>query len=127
LQDFLISLAWVAAGSAPGGLMRFFVSSVVTRAIGGTFPWGTIVVNATGAIAVGAIAAWFDSGHFVHWPAAWSLAVVGFLGSYTTVSTFSIQVLVLVREGGALRAAGNVLLTLALCLSGVLLGFVAAA
>ena len=49
-------------------------------------------------------------------PAAWQFAVTGFLGSYTTVSSFSLQTLALVRDGQILRAGGNVLLSVGLCL-----------
>ena len=59
-------------------------------------------------------------------PIAWQFAVTGFVGSYTTVSSFSLQTLALVRDGEIMRAGGNVLLSLALCLSAVALGYVAA-
>jgi CrcB protein len=52
--------------------------------------------------------------------------VTGFLGSYTTVSSFSLQTLALVRERARWRAAGNVLLSVALCLGGIVCGYLAA-
>src|SRR5690606_35596120 len=48
-------IAWVAAGSALGGLARFFVSGLVARAFGETFPWGTMIVNVSGAFAIGVL------------------------------------------------------------------------
>jgi fluoride exporter len=127
MQQMLIGLVWVALGSALGGTARFFLSGFVGRRIGETFPWGTMVVNVTGAFAIGVIAA-AASGHAAfQLPASWQFVVVGILGSYTTVSSFSHQTLALARDGEFLRASGNVLLSLALCLAAVTLGFAASA
>lgn len=118
-------LALVAVGSALGGMARFFVSGLVAHAIGETFPWGTLVVNVTGAFSIGILACLAENDHLATWPQAWPLAVTGFLGSYTTVSSFSLQTLALARDGEWRRAATNVVLSLALCLAAVTLGFVA--
>ena len=119
----LIGLAWVALGSALGGAARFFVSGLVGRHVGETFPWGTMAVNVSGALALGFLAAHATTLALFQAPAAWSFAAVGFLGSYTTVSSFSLQTLALVRDGELLLAAGNVILSLVLCLSAVTLGY----
>lgn len=123
MLELILGLAWVATGSALGGAARFLVSGLVARAIGETFPWGTMTVNVTGSLALGALAARVDSGGLE--PALWQLAAVGFLGSYTTVSSFSLQTLALVRDGDVARAAGNVALSLALCLGAAAAGFAA--
>jgi CrcB protein len=115
---------FVALGSALGGTARFWLSGVVGRRIGERFPWGTMAVNVSGALAIGLVAAAAASGQGVlAAPAAWQLAVIGFLGSYTTVSSFSLQTLALAREGEAMRAGGNILLSLVLCLGAAALGF----
>jgi CrcB protein len=117
-------LIFVALGSALGGMARFWLSGVVGRRIGESFPWGTMAVNASGAFAIGVIAAAAASGQGLFaTPAPWHLAVIGGLGSYTTVSSFSLQTLALARNGELARAAGNVALSLALCLGAVALGF----
>ncbi len=115
------SLAWVVSGCALGGVARFWLSGVVGRRIGETFPWGTLAVNVSGAFAIGVIAAAAGQGWFAD-PNAWRFAVTGFLGSYTTVSSFSLQTLALVREGSGRQAAGNVALSLGLCLPATALG-----
>lgn len=125
MPDLILALAWVALGSALGGAARFAVSGLVARAVGETFPWGTMTVNVTGSLALGALAASADTGALA--PALWHLAALGFLGSYTTVSSFSLQTLALVRDGETGRAASNVALSLALCLAAAAAGFVAAA
>ena len=119
----LISLAWVALGSAFGGMARFFVSGFIGGHIGETFPWGTMVVNVSGSLVIGFIAAHTGHHPLFQMPASWHFAVVGFLGSYTTVSSFSLQTLALARDGEWLLAAGNIFLSLTLCLSAVTLGY----
>ncbi len=116
-----IELAWVAAGSGLGGVARFLVSGIVARRVGETFPWGTLIVNVTGAFMIGGLAAVAAGGLF-SLPGSWPFAVVGLIGSYTTVSSFSLQTLALARNGEHWRAAWNVLASLTLCLSAVALG-----
>jgi fluoride exporter len=123
MLDAGFALFWVALGSAVGGAVRFFVSGLVARAVGETFPWGTMTVNATGSFAIGAAAAAADAGLVSNLAHVWPVAVTGFLGSYTTVSSFSLQTLALVREGEMARAGGNVVVSVLLCLAGVALGF----
>lgn len=124
--DTATAFAWIALGSGVGGMARFLVSGLIARAVGETFPWGTMTVNVTGALAIGAVAALGDLRMLAVWPQAWPVAVTGFLGSYTTVSSFSLQTLALAREGDWRRAGGNVALSLALCMGAVVLGFSAA-
>jgi CrcB protein len=125
MQDALQGMGWVALGSAVGGPARYFVSGVIGRHIGETFPWGTMVVNVTGALAIGLLAAVVAIGGVFPMPVTWQFAVTGFLGSYTTVSSLSLQTLALARDGQILRAGGNVLLSLVFCLSAVALGYAA--
>ncbi|WP_199257933.1 fluoride efflux transporter CrcB [Paracoccus binzhouensis] len=125
MGDLAGLLAWVAAGSALGGVARFFVSGLVARGFGETFPWGTMIVNVSGCFAIGALAAVTRREGLLASPEAWALAVTGFLGSYTTVSSFSLQTLALAREGEWLRAIGNIVLSLALCLGAAALGLAA--
>ncbi|EHK52654.1 fluoride efflux transporter CrcB [Allomesorhizobium alhagi] len=123
MQDVFQQLVWVALGSVLGGPARYFVSGFVGRRVGETFPWGTVAVNVSGAFAAGMIAAAAIGGVFPT-SVAWQFAVTGFLGSYTTVSSFSLQTLALARDGQIMRAGGNVVLSLALCLSAVALGYI---
>jgi fluoride exporter len=99
-------------------MMRFAVSGIVARRLGERFPWGTLVVNATGATLIGALAALMlaRGTHTLDHPSIWALLVVGVLGSYTTVSSFSYQTLALVRSGEPGRAAANVAASVSLCL-----------
>jgi len=127
MQDVLDGVMWVAIGSALGGPARYFVSGLVGRNIGETFPWGTMAVNVTGSFAIGLIAAAASVAGLLPEPVAWQFAATGFLGAYTTVSSFSLQTLALMRDGQALRAGANVVLSVLICLSAVALGYAAAA
>ncbi|MDF2095209.1 fluoride efflux transporter CrcB [Aquibaculum arenosum] len=112
----------VAAGSACGGLARHAVSSLVGRLAAG-FPWGTLAVNVSGSFLIGILAVWgVQAQWFAAQPQVWLLAGVGFLGSYTTVSSFSLQTLELLQARRYAQAAGNLLLSLGLCLAAVSAG-----
>ena len=126
--SLVLQLLVVAVGGALGGAARFWVSGVVARRIGETFPWGTLVVNVSGAAILGALAAVLlaAESHAVGNVPVWSGLVVGILGSYTTVSSFSLQTLALVRAGETVRAVGNILGSVTLCLLAAALGYVAA-
>lgn len=114
----------VVLGSVLGGVARYFVSGFVARRVGETFPWGTLIVNASGAFLIGIVGALAQDDSSVFASAdPWLFAVTGFLGCYTTVSSFSLQSLSLAREGERGRAAGYVGLSVALCLAAVSLGF----
>lgn len=125
MKDVLEGLVWVVLGSAIGGPTRYFVSGLVGRHVGETFPWGTVVINVSGAFFIGVLAAVTAIAGMLPMPVAWQFAATGFLGSYTTVSSFSLQTLALVRDGQFVRAGGNVILSLVLCLSAVALGYAA--
>jgi fluoride exporter len=118
MAESLAALPWVALGGAIGGPARFFISGFAARRFGETFPWGTLLVNATGAFAIGLV----SSAAFALADPIQLFVVTGVLGSYTTVSSFSLQTLALAREGQSRQAALNVALSLGLCLAGVICG-----
>jgi CrcB protein len=111
----LDGLLWVVLGAAIGGPLRFFVSGVVARSFGETFPWGTLVVNVSGALVIGGFAAIASAADMRTASSPWLFVVTGILGSYTTVSSFSLQTLALARDGERGSALANVALSLVLC------------
>lgn len=113
----------VAAGATIGTPARYFISGVVARRFGANFPWGTLIVNVSGCLIMGAVAAFAGQHGLGPASAAWLLTATGFLGSYTTVSSFALQTRTLVRDGEYRSAIGYVLLSLALCLAAVVAGF----
>lgn len=117
----------IMIGSALGGCTRYFVSGAVARRLGETFPWGTVTINVTGAFLIGILGALASHpGSVFAAPTPWLFVVTGFLGCYTTVSSFSLQTLTLARGGEPLHALGNVAVSVGLCLAAVSCGFLVA-
>ncbi len=112
-------------GGGLGGVARFWVSGMVARRFGETFPWGTLAVNASGAAAIGVLAALLlgAGGDAEATGTLWAGLVSGVLGSYTTVSSFSLQTLALVRNGEPLSAVLNITGSLVLCLGAAAAGY----
>lgn len=84
------TVAGIAIAGALGALARYGLEGVVGRRTGGQFPWGTLVVNVTGAFVLGL----FFTLATERWAAApWlrSSVTIGFLGAYTTFSTLSFE------------------------------------
>ncbi|TGT68641.1 fluoride efflux transporter CrcB [bacterium M00.F.Ca.ET.159.01.1.1] len=120
----LAACALVLIGGFFGGISRFFLSGVVGRGVGETFPWGTLAVNISGAFAIGAFAgaARAVGGVFAS-DLVRDLIVVGLFGGYTTVSSLCLQTLNLALEGEGRLAAFNVVASSVLCVVSVAAGF----
>ena len=122
----MIAYLWVAIGGALGSVSRFWLSGLVARQFGETFPWGTIVINVTGSFVIGVIGALADpEGRMDSQSRAFAtqFLMIGICGGYTTFSSFSLQTLNLLRDREWLYAGGNVLLSVVLCLVAVWLGW----
>ena len=109
--------ALVALGSALGGAGRLYVSTLVGRVASQGFPWGTLVVNVAGCLAVGALGALFAPSSPLHLRHDLRmLLIVGVLGGFTTFSAFSLETLQLVQRGAPGAAAAYAGGSLVLCL-----------
>jgi len=101
--------------------MRYGLSGQVNRWSTSGFPYGTLVVNVSGCLLLGAVMVLIrDKGIFS--PNAQILATIGLLGAFTTFSTFSNETLVMIQDGEALPAVLNISGNLFLCLGAVWLG-----
>lgn len=117
---------WVALGGALGSVARYGCSGVVSRLTDGAFPFGTMVVNVTGAILIGFLAALsVTEGRLLVPPSVRLFTMTGICGGYTTFSTFSLETFNLLRDGEWLRAGANVLLSVMFCLLAVMIGYIA--
>jgi fluoride exporter len=123
----MLSYMWIAIGSALGGMGRYWISGVIARQFGETFPWGTIAVNVTGSFIIGFFATLTGpDGRFLVSTSARQFVMVGLCGGYTTFSSFSLQTLNQARECDWLAAGANIGLSVLLCLIAVWLGHIAA-
>lgn len=117
---------WVAIGGALGSMARYGGSGLIARMAGGTFPLGTMAVNVSGALLIGFLAALtLPEGRLLMPPSMRLLTMAGICGGYTTFSTFSLKTFNLARDGQMLQAGANVVLSVALCLVAVWLGYAA--
>jgi fluoride exporter len=124
IPDVISGFISVTLGSVLGVLARYFVSGIVARRVGETFPYGTLLINVSGALVIGVLGGLApEKNSLFADPDAWLFAVTGFLGAYTTVSSFSLQTLSLARDGEGGRAALYVVLSVALSLAAAALGF----
>jgi CrcB protein len=122
-------LAAVAAGGALGAPARYGIALAVT-VTPGTFPWGTFWINISGSFTIGlllaVLLARYPADRFVR-----PFLATGFLGAYTTYSTFAVETDLLVRNGHGSLAAGYVAASflggLAAAWSGLLAGRTVAA
>ncbi len=113
-----IALA-VFVGGALGGALRHLLSRAVARVTRTRWPWGTLMVNVSGAFFGGVVVA---AGTLPARPLT-AMLVAGVLGGYTTVSTVALQVAQLSDDGQVRQAMGYLLATLGLGLAAALLGF----
>lgn len=117
----LTSTVLVAIGGLLGSVLRYWLTVLVQSFTGAAFPFGTLVVNVAGSLAIGVVMSLaLDRGLLDD-----NLRVfltTGFCGGFTTMSTFSYETLALARDGEQLLALGYVGATLATCLAAVWLG-----
>ncbi len=119
----MLSYIWVGLGGAIGSVARFWISGIVAERYGQTFPFGTLAVNITGSLIIGAFAALTDpEGRWLVSPSFRQFIMIGICGGYTTFSSFSLQTLALAQDGEWFRAIANSIASFALCLLAVWLG-----
>jgi CrcB protein len=89
---------WVAVAGALGTLLRVWISGAVQRVAGTGFPWGTALVNVVGCLLFGAAFAAFD-GRVQVSPTLKLVVLGGFMGAFTTFSTFIFEAEALLADG----------------------------
>jgi CrcB protein len=116
MQILYISIAGVL-----GTLSRYGLSTFTQKLTGAGFPFGTLLVNVLGSLAIGFIMQLGMSTDII--PRSLRIAAtIGFMGAFTTFSTFSYETVSYVQDGAWLLASLNILLNLTLCLSATWLG-----
>lgn len=104
-----------------GAVTRYVVGGWVYRLLPATFPFGTLAVNLVGSMLLGAVME-LGAARTALDPQLRLVLGVGFLGAFTTFSTFSLETMNLLREGSVLMAGVNVAANVVLCLAAVWLG-----
>ena len=113
--------AWVAVGSAIGGVVRFLLGTIIQQKTGSTFPVGTLVINVSGSLVLGFLVRYALATPAIG-PEVRALLTAGLCGGFTTFSTFSYESVALLEEGAYHRAAWYVGLSVALSLAATLIG-----
>jgi len=115
----------VMLGGATGSLARYVLGTAIMTRLGPRFPMGTLVINVTGSFLIGLLMTLFTERLQPH--ANWRLVlVVGFLGGYTTFSSFEWETLSLVKDGGRWLGVLNIVGSVLLGYTAVWLGSIAA-
>jgi fluoride exporter len=127
IKDAMVAYIWVALGGALGTTARYWLSGVVARSFGETFPWGTLVINVTGSFVIGFFAALTGpNGRLFVGSTARQFVMIGMCGGYTTFSSFSLQTLNLMNDGEWFRAGANIGMSVTLCMIAVWAGVILA-
>jgi CrcB protein len=96
----------IGVAGAIGALARYGLDGVISRRAPALFPWGTLVVNLTGAFLAGVLFTVLTD-RFAMAPWIRSSLLIGLLGGYTTFSTFTLETYRLLEDGSFLLAAAN--------------------
>lgn len=117
-----MSYLYIFIGGGLGALCRFGISNLVNGFTSSNFPYGILAANVLGSFLIGMVIAWFESRTqlFTEWR---PLLVTGFLGGFTTFSSFSYETLQLFKKQGMLEGVANVGGNVILCLVVVYVGY----
>jgi len=103
-----VNYVWIGLGGILGAIARHTVAEVVANRIAGDFPLGIFIVNISGAFVLGLMAGLSERAEWIS-PAVRLGAMVGFLGAFTTFSTWSVDTLRLLESGRYGAALFNLL------------------
>lgn len=118
----IAKLFWIAGAGAVGTLARYWLGGVVARWTGESFPWGTLVVNVLGSYLFGVV--WVLGMERMRISAEMrTIILIGFMGAFTTFSTFAFETGQMLTESQWLHAFANIAAQLVLGLVGLFLGF----
>ncbi len=115
----------IALGGSLGAVSRYWVSTSTYSWLGSNFPYGTLMVNLTGSLVVGFLTVVLVHRFDVSDQVRLGL-IVGFLGSFTTFSAFSMDTIHWIENGAVLKAFAYVLVSVIACVLGAWAGLISA-
>lgn len=117
----MLQVILVAVGGALGAVGRYWLSGYVVNNTQHPLPLGTLTVNVLGSLLMGVCFVLIMEKAQLP-PASRQLLMVGFLGAFTTFSTFSLETLTLIQEGHILSAVIYIVLSLLCCIAALAAG-----
>lgn len=115
------TLLAIAAGGAFGAVSRYLTMIIAVHLVGAAFPWGTLTVNVLGSFLMGVLTELFRDNVNIADEVKFFLTV-GFMGSYTTFSTFSLDVQALLARGEWVMASAYIFVSVLLSIAALMLG-----
>lgn len=112
----------IALGGSAGAILRFLVSSGVYLWLGRGFPYGTLAVNVIGSLLLGVLTEILTLQRVAIAIEFRPAILVGFIGAFTTFSTFALETVYLLEQGSLTKAALNIAISVVACLAAVWLG-----
>jgi CrcB protein len=113
----------IAVGGATGAIARYWVSNGVYALLGRAFPWGTLAVNLLGSLIMGVLFVWLTERSSLG-PEWRAVVLIGFLGAFTTFSTFSLETVHLIAEAAYLKAGLNMVVSVLVCVVATAAGMI---
>lgn len=113
----------IFVGAGVGGVFRYWAANGVYWLTGRQFPYGTLFVNVSGCFLMGLLFVLLERVDSIS-PQLRALLLIGFLGGYTTFSSFSIETLNLFENGEWLSGLLNIVLSFSLCMIATWIGVI---
>ena len=108
----------IGTGGFIGSVLRYWTSVNAYKIFGEKFPYGTFIVNVIGCLLIGFIAE-ISENRFLITPEVRTFLMIGFLGGYTTFSTFGYETFLLLQDKDYITAFSNILFSVILCIASV--------
>lgn len=117
----MLKFCMLGVAGAAGTISRYLLGGWVHQLLGARFPYGTLVVNISGCLVVGFLGTLAEE-RLLFSPLIRTALLIGFLGAFTTFSSFAYETWALCKNGEMIMAGVNVLAGVVTCFVGLLIG-----